>query len=762
MSPPSCAPGTASTRHPSNPVPRPHRVTVDENATPRVDKVDPAVPIPDHSIHGDADSLQELPSTSRSQESQDNAFPPKASSSTPRPHVQSGASSSAVQQSLNRPRVEGDSASLMPESEHPNPAVPDSAAQGGAEGVRRRSGPFILHPIVRWGLVLVCLALTILVSLLYWLSHERRGLFTTHPPRNFRDNLVQLIYSSLPSFIMTAVTGIVLTPLAFNVWLLAPYTEPESEGELTDWINKSLWKRIMIAWRRRRPGLMSLGVATLLSTSLPVVASGLLETRAIIVSAFFLHFLVLSVHQIDLLSQSVQVDHRVPIQTIARLGIVNSTDALEGDSPDGYVFGTSEQYLQAASSATSQRPLPIPFAYSGVEGNWSITPLSLSMHDLPREGREFDSSILANLTVDAYGIESRANCRPANVTFPVVGSYTVIATLDGCSHDFEVPRNESFIRHHFANSTACNASRSDAAFKTFVYGLLSVADHMNNRPDRFIVMFCQPSINISRVSATMSFTVKNGIGALVKPPEIRESFPIGSHTTDPNVGNLLEAPLYGQALNGYDISLPSNTSNTSRAARVNITRDLMNEGIYGTMLAQMVGYDASVPERDWCTQLLFLIGMSDRTMFFLVDAGNNRQQAEQIISDFYQTHLSTFSRKVYFNFPGANNVSVTGTLSTLSTRIFISLPGAIALGALLALLSLFLIVTFRMQPMPVRGGDAVRLGISDMGTLVLTVAADLRVVEKLKQRQGGAPQSDDEPEPLFSMHKGMLVLHPPG
>ena len=76
---------------------------------------------------------------------------------------------------------------------------------------------------------------------------------------------------------------------------------------------------------------------------------------------------------------------------------------------------------------------------------------------------------------------------------------------------------------------------------------------------------------------------------------------------------------------------------------------------------------------------------------------------------------------------------VTGTLSTLATRIFISLPGAIALGALLSLLSLSLIVTFTMQPMPARRGDAVRLGVSDMGTLALTVGADLRVVEVLEK-----------------------------
>ena len=601
----SYASGTASTRRPSNPVPHPHRFTVDENATLRVDEVDPAVPIRNHSIHGDPDSPQEL---------QENTYPP-----TQRPQVRSRASSSAVPQSPNRTGMENDTIPLMGDPERPERPNPNRAAQGGAEGGRRKSRPVILHPIVRWSLVLVCLTLTVVVSVLYWLSHERRGLFTTHPPRNFRDNLVQLIYSSLPSFIMTAVTGIVLTPLAFNVWLLAPYTELERgpvSGDVSvfmNWITKGPLKRIIIAWRHRRPGLVCLGIATLLATSLPVVASGLLETRTIVVSDFFLRFPVVSVHQTDPLSQSVQVDHQVPIQTIARLGIVNSTDGQEGESPDGsHFYGTSERYVQAVSSATSPHSLPNPFAYSGAEGNWSITPLSLSIHDLPWEGREFDSSILANLTVEAYGIQTSANCKPANVAFPVGGSYTAVATLDGCSHDFEVPRNVIFIRHHFANSTACSdASRSDAAFKTFVYGLFSISDYENNRPDRFIVMFCQPRINISRVSVTMSFIVNKGIGDLVKPPETLEWFPIGSRTTDPNVGNLLEAPLYGNALNGYDISLPHNILNTSTAARVNMTRDFMNEGIYGIMLTQIVGHNASVPERDWCTQLLFLIGMSN-------------------------------------------------------------------------------------------------------------------------------------------------------
>jgi hypothetical protein len=86
----------------------------------------------------------------------------------------------------------------------------------------------------------------------------------------------------------------------------------------------------------------------------------------------------------------------------------------------------------------------------------------------------------------------------------------------------------------------------------------------------------------------------------------------------------------------------------------------------------------------------------------------NREQLGRIIAGFYQTYVSTFSRSIYFN-PGVNDTIVDGSLSALSSRLFVARLNAIALSVLLFLLAVLLTVTLIKQPRPRQGGIAVAL-----------------------------------------------------
>jgi hypothetical protein len=198
-----------------------------------------------------------------------------------------------------------------------------------------------------------------------------------------------------------------------------------------------------------------------------------------------------------------------------------------------------------------------------------------------------------------YAIETDANCNAAHVTFG--DNDTAIATLDECSYNFQMSTNQSFDRWHFADSTPCsNASKYDIAFKTFIYAIYRPSNATNVHPNRFLVMFCSPTISILKVLAKISFTTQNGLGALVEAPKIISSFPIGSNTTDQHVLSLLQPPLNGNAVNGYDLAQEPGTLNFSRTARANITKFLLYEGIYSALLHQMPTDNATDPEADWC------------------------------------------------------------------------------------------------------------------------------------------------------------------
>jgi hypothetical protein len=188
----------------------------------------------------------------------------------------------------------------------------------------------------------------------------------------------------------------------------------------------------------------------------------------------------------------------------------------------------------------------------------------------------------------------------ADITFRDSG--IVRATVDQCSFDFPAG-DTSFTRWHFANSTQCNdASKSDIAFKTFVYAVYRPTGYDVRDPNQFVVMFCQPTIVISKLSVTLSVS-PHGIGPLVGPPTVLETFPIGSNSSDPNIGNLLEPPLNGMAVNGYDIAERVDEPLLSRTARVNVTQSIIFEGIYGAQLDHMPVDDIN-STTDWCTCLI--------------------------------------------------------------------------------------------------------------------------------------------------------------
>jgi hypothetical protein len=286
----------------------------------------------------------------------------------------------------------------------------------------------------------------------------------------------------------------------------------------------------------------------------------------------------------------------VQVQITASLGIAPSLDGTD-DHNGNHIFLSSDQYLAAALFAGGQQlyplPSPVAFSYSGPEGNWSITPFVLPENVLPG----YNSSTIANITVVTYGIDTKANCEMADITFRDNG--VVTATVDQCSFDF-LKANSSFTRWHFANSTQCNnASKSDIAFKAFVYAVYRPTGYDVRDPSQFVVMFCQPSIMISKLSATLSVS-PHGVGPLVGPPVVLETFLVGSNAGDPNLGNLLQPPLNGMAVNGFDMAERVDEPLFSRNARVIVTQSIIFEGIYGAQLDHMPLDDVNSTD-DWCT-----------------------------------------------------------------------------------------------------------------------------------------------------------------
>ena len=170
---------------------------------------------------------------------------------------------------------------------NPNGAEAVDPPQVNMHGLENRR-PIILHPFAGWGLCSICVVMAIIVIVLYQICKSRNG-FPIDNGQTFRDDVVRFLWSSGPALPMTVVTGLILAPFAFNMWLHAPYTGLErgpAPGDTTvfmNWFTKGPFKRIYLACRHGKPGLATLAIATLLSGFLPIVASGLLGQRTIIV-----------------------------------------------------------------------------------------------------------------------------------------------------------------------------------------------------------------------------------------------------------------------------------------------------------------------------------------------------------------------------------------------------------------------------------------------------------------------------------------------
>jgi hypothetical protein len=505
--------------------------------------------------------------------------------------------------------------------------------------------------------------------------------------------------------------------MALALYLVAPYTELEkgraraAESILANYAILSVFKQFLLAKRNRKWGLMSLAIATFLAALLDIATSGLIESRNVIVSTFHWDC------TITFSFLQYQMTSSVPVHLTASLGIVPSNDGIN-DTDGNHIFMSSTEYFAAALFVGGQlhqlNPLqsPVAYAYSGPEGHWSITPFIFPNDVLPG----YNPSVIANITVAAFGINTSANCKMAqDIIFSDNGS--MAATADGCSFHFYAT-DPTFIRQYFAGSARCNNASSDIAFKAFVFGVFRPAAYITRDPSLFLVMFCQPTITISKLSATLSVS-PNGVGPLLEPPVVLESFAVGSNTSDLDVRNLLGPPLNGMAVNGYDIAEPEVgiSSADSRYIRANMTDSILQEGIYAAVLFHMDLEDLN-STNNWCTCSQncesFATLLTSCWYRWPVNA-SNRVKLEDIVSDFYQAYLNTFAQNLYYN--SSASATAIGTLSIPLSRAKVSNVHAILLGVLLFLLAILISVTLHQQPSP--GIAALRMYSSTISTHVM-------------------------------------------
>jgi hypothetical protein len=308
----------------------------------------------------------------------------------------------------------------------------------------------------------------------------------------------------------------------------------------------------------------------------------------------------------------------VPVELLSRLGIEPSTDDVNGttDGAGNYIFMNSDKYLAAVLYAGGQQlyqPSPTPFSYYGQGENWFVSPFRLSVPDLQSIVYGYNATIAANITIATYGVNTTANCKVADsITFLENNSST--ATLGNCSYTFPIEgwpvpgANDSsaagYSLWHFANTTQCQNTSNDIAFRSFIYGIYRLAGYTSQDQKQFLVMFCQPTISVAKVNARLSVLPGGGISAIIEPPEVVEIFHPGSNPDNPDVAALLGPPLNGMAVNGYDITEPIELDpDTSRKMRANLTRLILQEGIYGCLLERIGAPDVSdptSPSTDYC------------------------------------------------------------------------------------------------------------------------------------------------------------------
>jgi hypothetical protein len=147
--------------------------------------------------------------------------------------------------------------------------------------------PFFLRPFVGWGLVGLFVSLGIALAVITVYSETHDGLFTISPIRNTRQ--LHLLWSSAPTLIMTIIVGFILAPMALEMFIITPYVASDQavaaeEGLFINYVYRSTHKRFLLAMRRRQWGLLSLVIVTFLAQWTDTAASGLIESRNLIVS----------------------------------------------------------------------------------------------------------------------------------------------------------------------------------------------------------------------------------------------------------------------------------------------------------------------------------------------------------------------------------------------------------------------------------------------------------------------------------------------
>jgi hypothetical protein len=149
--------------------------------------------------------------------------------------------------------------------------------------------PLALHPFLGWGLVGLFVLLGIALAFITVYSEIHDGLFTISPIRNARQNILRFMWSSGPTLIMTLIVTFILVPMALEMFIITPYaaldrTATAEEGLLANYVPRGMHGRFLLAQRTRQWGLLSLVVVTFLAQWTDTAASGLIESRNLIVS----------------------------------------------------------------------------------------------------------------------------------------------------------------------------------------------------------------------------------------------------------------------------------------------------------------------------------------------------------------------------------------------------------------------------------------------------------------------------------------------
>ena len=178
---------------------------------------------------------------------------------------------------------------------------PSSIAYSSVDQDERRHGydhtenhaddirPLALHPSLGWGLVGLFMSLGIVLAVITVYSETHDGLFTISPIRNARQNILRFMWSSGPTLVMTLIVTFILAPMALEMFIITPYaaldrTAAAEEGLLANYVPRGMHGRFLLAKRTRQWGLLSLVIVTFLAQWTDTAASGLIESRNLIVS----------------------------------------------------------------------------------------------------------------------------------------------------------------------------------------------------------------------------------------------------------------------------------------------------------------------------------------------------------------------------------------------------------------------------------------------------------------------------------------------